>query len=186
MFQRFDTELSGVFLLQPRIHRDARGFFSETYHLQEFANLGIPVNFVQDNHSSSSRNSLRGLHYQLHRPQAKLCRVVLGEVFDVAVDVRHGSPTFGRWVGYVLSAEKMNQIFIPVGFAHGFSVMSERAEFLYKCSDFYDPSSEVGIAWNDPDLAIDWRIDQPLLSQKDSNYPTLRSLTPEMLPPYAE
>jgi dTDP-4-dehydrorhamnose 3,5-epimerase len=124
------------------------------------------------------------LHYQLRRPQAKLCRVIRGEVFDVAVDVRRGSPTFGRWVGCLLSAAEMNQIFIPAGFAHGFAVLSESAEFLYKCTDFYDPNSEHGVAWNDPDLGIDWRIAMPLLSPKDSRFPALRDVSSDLLPPY--
>src|SRR5262249_7275301 len=131
---------------------------------EKFSDLGIDADFVQDNHSCSARSTLRGLHYQLRQPQAKLCRVIRGEVFDVAVDVRRGSRTFGRWVGCVLSASEMNQIFIPAGFAHGFAVLSESAEFLYKCSDFYDPASEYGVAWNDPDLAIEWRTENPLLS----------------------
>jgi len=182
MFERIETEIPGVVILKPRVFRDARGFFAETYHAGKFADLGINVNFVQDNHSCSSRGTLRGLHYQLRHPQAKLCRVVRGEVFDVAVDIRQGSPTFGKWVGAVLSAEEMNQIFVPAGFAHGFVVLSESAEFLYKCSDFYDPKSEGGVAWNDPDLAIAWGVLTPLVSAKDSGFSALRLIRPENLP----
>jgi dTDP-4-dehydrorhamnose 3,5-epimerase len=170
--------------LKPKVFRDGRGFFAETYHQGKFVELGITAAFVQDNHSCSARGTLRGLHYQLRRPQAKLCRVIRGEVFDVAVDVRRGSPTFGRWVGCLLSAAEMNQIFIPAGFAHGFAVLSESAEFLYKCTDFYDPNSEHGVAWNDPDLGIDWRIAMPLLSPKDSRFPALRDVSSDLLPPY--
>jgi dTDP-4-dehydrorhamnose 3,5-epimerase len=171
-------------VLKPKVLRDARGFFAETYHQEKFSELGITAAFVQDNHSCSARGTLRGLHYQLRRPQAKLCRVIRGEVLDVAVDVRRGSPTFGRWVGCLLSAAEMNQIFIPAGFAHGFAVLSESAEFLYKCSDFYDPASEHGVAWNDPDLGIDWRLADPLLSAKDSQFPALRDISTDLLPAY--
>jgi dTDP-4-dehydrorhamnose 3,5-epimerase len=184
MFDRIETSLPGVVVVKPRLFRDPRGFFTETYHAAKFAELGISVTFVQDNHSRSEKGTLRGLHYQWRHPQAKLCRVVSGEVFDVAVDIRNGSPTFGKWTGVTLSAEEMNQIFIPAGFAHGFAVLSETAEFLYKCSDFYDPSGEAGIAWNDPDLKIDWRIAEPLLSAKDSRYPKLRDLPVQLLPSY--
>jgi len=184
MFEKIETDLPGVLVLKPRVFRDPRGFFAETYHAHKFADLGITVTFVQDNHSRSSRGTLRGLHYQLRHPQAKLCRVIEGEVFDVAVDIRRGSPTFGKWVGVTLSAEEMNQIFIPAGFAHGFVVLSETAQFLYKCSDFYDPSAEDGIAWNDPDLNIDWKVTDPLLSKKDSEYPTLRAIDMDQLPVY--
>jgi dTDP-4-dehydrorhamnose 3,5-epimerase len=182
MFERIETELPGVLILKPHVFRDARGFFAETYHAQKFADLGISVNFVQDNHSCSSCGTLRGLHYQLHRPQAKLCRVIRGEVFDVAVDIRRGSPTFGKWWGATLSSKEMNQVFIPAGFAHGFVVLSETAEFLYKCSDFYDSASEKGIAWNDPDLNVEWPTAVPLLSAKDSRYPNLREISSDQLP----
>lgn len=182
MFDKIETEIPGVSILKPRVFRDSRGFFAETYHARKFVDLGVTVDFVQDNHSRSVRGTLRGLHYQLQHPQAKLCRVIQGEVFDVAVDIRRGSPTFGKWVGVTLSAEEMNQIFIPAGFAHGFVVLSETAEFLYKCSDFYDPASEAGIAWNDPDLRIDWPVTEPLLSKKDADYPLLRAVTSARLP----
>ena len=142
----------------PQIFRDARGFFMETYHRAEFADLGITEIFVQDNHSRSAKGTLRGLHYQLHHPQAKLCRVVEGEALDVAVDIRLGSPTFGKWTSVLLSANSQNQIFIPAGFAHGFLALTDSVQFLYKCSDFYDPCDEHGILWNDPDLAISWGV----------------------------
>ena len=182
MFEKIETELPGVFVLKPRVFRDERGFFAETFHAKKFADLGIAVNFVQDNHSRSSRGTLRGLHYQSRHPQAKLCRVVQGEAFDVAVDIRRGSPTFGKWVGVTLSAEEMNQIFIPAGFAHGFVVLSETAEFLYKCSDFYDPAGEGGVAWNDPKIRIQWPIATPLLSEKDSRYTNLQDIASDRLP----
>ena len=137
---------------------------------------------MQDNHSQSRKNTLRGLHYQLRYPQAKLCRVVRGAVLDVAVDIRRGSPTFGKWVSAELSAENMHQIFVPAGFAHGFVVLSEEAEFLYKCSDFYDPAGERGIVWNDPDLKIDWGISQPVLSEKDARLPRLSEIASDQLP----
>jgi dTDP-4-dehydrorhamnose 3,5-epimerase len=184
MFERIETEIPGVVILKPRVFRDARGFFAETYHSEKFSDLGIRERFVQDNHSRSVRGTLRGLHYQLQRPQAKLCRVVQGEVFDVAVDIRQGSPTFGKWVGCVLSAEEMNQIFIPAGFAHGFVVLSEIAEFLYKCSDFYDPTGEGGVLWSDPDLRINWGVDEPILSAKDAGYPCLGDVPAERLPKF--
>ena len=184
MFERIETELPGVLILKPRIFRDARGCFAEMYHAAKFKDLGITADFVQDNYSYSSRGTLRGLHYQLRRPQAKLCRVTRGEVFDVAVDIRRGSPNFGKWTGTVLSAEEMNQIFIPAGFAHGFVVLSETAEFFYKCSDFYDPSSEGGVAWNDPNLSIKWQVDAPVLSKKDSGYPMLTQIPAERLPEF--
>ena len=164
--------------------RDARGFFLETYHQQKFSALGINDVFIQDNHSRSSKGTLRGLHYQLRRPQAKLCRVVEGEVLDVAVDIRVSSPNFGKWTSVRLSAERHNQIFIPRGFAHGFVALTDTVQFLYKCSDVYDPSSEYGIVWNDPGLAISWGISNPLISDKDSKYSTLAAMPRELLPSY--
>jgi len=166
--------------------RDARGFFLETYQLQRFADLGIHDVFVQDNHSRSRKGTVRGLHYQVSHAQAKLCRVVEGEVLDVAVDIRLGSPNFGKWTSILLSAEKQNQIFIPQGFAHGFAALTDTVQFLYKCSDFYDPASEHGIIWNDPDLAIDWGIADPLISEKDAKFPTLAAMPREFLPHYSQ
>lgn len=182
--KRFETALPGVCELRPKVFQDARGFFMETYHRREFSALGIPDIFVQDNHSRSSKGTLRGLHFQLHHPQAKLCRVVEGEALDVAVDIRVGSPYFGKWASVVLSAKSHNQIYIPVGFAHGFLALSETVQFLYKCSDFYDPSDEHGILWNDPDLAIDWEVSNPLVSEKDSSYPGLSAIPRDLLPEY--
>jgi dTDP-4-dehydrorhamnose 3,5-epimerase len=184
MFERINTALEGVFLLQPRVFRDPRGWFVETYHAEKFAALGITHPFVQDNHSFSTRHTLRGLHYQITHPQAKLCRVIRGEVLDVAVDVRHGSPTFGKWASAILSAENKQQIYIPAGFAHGFVVLSDEAEFLYKCSDVYDPAGEAGIHWADPDLGITWGVDHPLVSEKDARYPRLAEVPPERLGRY--
>jgi dTDP-4-dehydrorhamnose 3,5-epimerase len=182
--ERFETSLPGVCELRPRIFRDARGFFMETYHSANFAGVGITEVFVQDNHSQSSIRTLRGLHYQLNRPQAKLCRVVEGEALDVAVDIRVGSPTFGRWTSVLLSAQQHNQIYVPRGFAHGFVALTDRIQLLYKCSDFYDSSDEHGVAWNDPDLAIDWGVSKPLLSAKDSALPSLASVPRDLLPVY--
>lgn len=183
--EKLNTSLPGVFELQPKVFRDARGFFLETYHQQKFADLGIHDRFVQDNQSRSVKGTLRGLHYQLRHPQAKLCRVVEGEVLDVAVDIRIGSPAFGKWTSVLLSAERHNQVFIPQGFAHGFVVLSDSAQFLYKCSDFYDPSSEYGIIWNDPGLAISWGVASPLVSEKDAKYSTLAAMPREFLPHYS-
>lgn len=183
--QRLDTSLPGVWELQPELFRDARGFFLETYHREKYSGVGITDAFVQDNHSRSAKGALRGLHYQLPHAQAKLCRVVEGEALDVAVDVRLGSPTFGKWTSVRLSAERQNQIFIPQGFAHGFLALSDSVQFLYKCSDFYDPASERGIAWNDPDLAISWGVAHPLVSEKDASYPTLARAPREFLPRYS-
>ncbi|GAB4377028.1 MAG: dTDP-4-dehydrorhamnose 3,5-epimerase [Calditrichia bacterium] len=161
------NHLNGVLLIEPTIFKDERGFFFENYNYRVYARQGITDTFVQDNHSGSVRNTLRGLHYQVNPPQAKLVRVVVGEVFDVAVDIRFGSPTFGQWTGHLLSAENKRQIYIPVGFAHGFYVLSEFAEFEYKCSDYYSREGERGIIWNDPDLAIEWPAAEPILSEKD-------------------
>ena len=163
-----EMTLPGVLILEPDVYRDARGYFQETFHQRKYAEAGIPGPFVQDNHSFSCRGTLRGLHTQLVRPQGKLVRAVEGEVFDVAVDIRVGSPTFGRWAGVNLSGESCRQLYIPPGFAHGFCVLSERAHFEYKCTAFYDPSDELTLAWNDPDLAIAWPVEVPFLSTKDS------------------
>ena len=184
MFEGHETAIFGVVVIKPHVFGDHRGWFFESYHAKQLAELGILDTFVQDNHSFSRRGTVRGLHYQLPHAQAKLCRVIRGEVLDVAVDIRRGSPTFGKWISVVLSAENKQQIFIPRGLAHGFAVLSEEAEFLYKCSDFYDPESEHGIHWQDPQLAIDWRIIEPVISAKDSRYPRLADLSPDVLPVY--
>jgi dTDP-4-dehydrorhamnose 3,5-epimerase len=175
-----------VWELQPAVFHDARGFFTETYQQQKFRELGIPDIFVQDNHSRSAKGTLRGLHYQLRHAQAKLCRVVEGQALDVAVDVRQGSPNFGKWTSVLLSAEKQNQIFIPAGFAHGFLSLTESVQFIYKCSDFYDPSDEHGILWSDPDLAISWECIDPLISPKDAKNSTLAAMPREFLPYYTK
>lgn len=178
------TFLPDVLELRPRVFRDSRGYFMETYHRRRFADLGITDEFVQDNQSQSFQAALRGLHYQLQHGQAKLCRVIEGEALDVAVDIRFGSPTFGKWVGVRLSADAQNQVFIPKGFAHGFVALTERVQFLYKSSNFYKPLDEHGIAWNDPALDIKWGIAEPLVSQKDSLLPSLATVPRELLPVY--
>jgi dTDP-4-dehydrorhamnose 3,5-epimerase len=177
------TDLPGVLIIEPRVFHDPRGSFHETYHAERYREAGITEVFVQDNSSRSVRGTVRGLHLQVERPQAKLVRVAQGEIFDVTVDVRRGSPTFGRWFGVVLSAEAATQCYVPVGFAHGFSVLSEVADVAYKCTAFYDPASEVGVAWNDPALGIDWRVSDPVLSDRDRRHPVLSTLL-ERLPPY--
>jgi dTDP-4-dehydrorhamnose 3,5-epimerase len=179
-----ETSLPGVLLIKPRVFRDARGFFLETYRADALAAAGVQETFVQDNHSRSSRGVLRGLHYQLHRAQAKLCRVVDGEVLDVAVDIRVGSPNFGRWVGAVLSAENCHALYLPKGFAHGFVVRSETADFLYKCSDYYDAADDCGVLWNDPALAIEWDTPAPILSAKDQGNLPLAQVPNDRLPVY--
>jgi len=165
--------LEGVVVIEPDIHRDSRGFFQETYHADKYRANGVPVGFVQDNHSLSVRGTLRGLHLQLHRPQGKLIRVIQGEIWDVAVDIRPGSPTFKRWCSVVLSADNFKQIYIPAGYAHGFCVLSDTAQVEYKCTAYYDPSDERGIAYDDAELAISWPITDPLLSKRDAANPTL-------------
>jgi dTDP-4-dehydrorhamnose 3,5-epimerase len=176
------SELPEVLVIEPDVHRDERGFFVETYQAKRYQEHGIDQPFVQDNHSKSVAGTLRGLHLQVGRPQAKLVRVVSGAIYDVAVDVRRGSPTFGRWVGMVLSSENFRQCYIPAGFAHGFAVLSETAEVEYKCSDVYDPASEIGILWNDPALGIRWPIENPILSHRDCSHPTL--MRQQRLPVY--
>jgi len=170
------TELPGVLLIEPDVFKDARGFFLETYHERKYRDGGIPGPFVQDNHSYSARGTLRGLHAQLQRPQGKLVRAVEGEMFDVAVDIRPGSPTFGKWVGFVLSGDNFRQLWIPPGFAHGFCVTSERVHVEYKCTGFYDKADEIAVAWNDPAIGIRWPIDSPTLSGKDAAAPRLAEL----------
>lgn len=183
--RRIKTSLPGVYELRPVVHRDSRGSFLETYHHAKFADLGIRDTFPQDNHSISSRGTLRGLHYQLHHPQAKLCRVVEGEALDVVVDIRVGSPHFGQWISVLLSAKEQNQIYVPIGFAHGFLALAETVQFLYKCSDYYDPSDEHGILWNDPEVAINWGHLTPVLSPRDAGNPKLADLQGHFLPRYS-
>jgi len=178
------TALTEVVVIEPRVYEDARGFFMETYHRERFAAAGLPTEWLQDNHSRSLRGALRGLHYQLHHPQAKLCRVVQGEVLDVAVDIRRGSPTFGEWVSVVLSAQNRRQVFIPRGFAHGFVVLSEAADFLYKCDGYYQAGDDCGLRWDDPAIGIEWGVADPILSPKDEAHPGLRDVNPDRLPLY--
>jgi dTDP-4-dehydrorhamnose 3,5-epimerase len=182
--QIIETAIPGVLIIQPRAFADPRGFFMETYRQNVLAEAGIRDNFVQDNHSRSSRGVLRGLHYQLRHPQAKLCRVAQGEVLDIAVDIRLGSPTFGKWVSVVLSGENQQQLYIPKGFAHGFVVRSETADFLYKCSDYFDGADDRGVLWNDPAIGIDWQSADPILSDKDKRYLPLNEIAHENLPRY--
>jgi len=172
-----ETALPGVKIIEPKVHGDPRGFFIETFQARRYAEIaGIDLPFVQDNHSRSARGVLRGLHAQKQRPQGKLVRCARGEVFDVAVDIDPASPTFGRWVGVVLSDVNQRQFWVPPGYGHGFVVLSEIADFEYKCTDYYDPSDEIGLIWNDPEVGIDWPIKDPLLSAKDQKLPTLAEL----------
>lgn len=166
-----NTELEGVIRIEPAVHSDGRGYFMETWQARRFRDAGIDAEFVQDNFSQSSKNTLRGLHFQIQYPQGKLLRVVAGEVFDVAVDLRRSSPNFGKWVGEILSAENRHQLWVPPGFAHGFMVLSETAEIEYKCTDYYAPEFERSIRWDDPDIGIEWPLplgEQPILSSKDA------------------
>jgi len=176
--------IPGIVIIEPEVYRDPRGFFLETYHAEKYRAAGISGAFVQDNHSRSLKGTLRGLHLQLQRPQGKLVRVIEGEIYDVAVDVRRGSPTFGKWMGVTLSAENFRQCYLPPGFAHGFAVVSAVAQVEYKCTDLYDPKSELGIAWNDPAIGIDWPIRDPLLSDRDARHLTLSAVM-ERLPVFA-
>jgi dTDP-4-dehydrorhamnose 3,5-epimerase len=171
-----ETRVPGVLLVEPRVHLDPRGHFLETYRADRYAEAGIGVTFVQDNQSQSTRGTLRGLHWQWRRPQAKLVRVIEGAIFDVAVDIRPDSPTFGHWVGVDLSATNFKQMFVPAHFAHGFCVLTDVAQVEYKCSDFYDPAGEAGLIWNDPDVGIEWPVQDPLLSARDAQHPTLAAL----------
>ena len=178
-FKFTETKINGVYIIEPKVFGDNRGYFMETYNKEHFAEAGLTMNFVQDNESSSSKGVLRGLHFQTKHTQGKLVRVTKGEVFDVAVDLRKGSPTYGQWEGVVLSAENKKQFYIPEGFAHGFLVLSDHAIFNYKCTDFYCPEGEGGVLWNDPYIGIEWPldgIDNIILSEKDKVHPTLKDL----------
>lgn len=179
-----ETSLPGCCVIEPAVFGDERGFFFETWNAERFQERGLPGNFVQSNVSSSARGVLRGLHFQWPRPQGKLVSVLEGEVYDVAVDIRRGSPTFGRWEAVVLSAENRKQFWIPEGFAHGFAVLSERALFSYLCTDVYVKEADAGIRWNDADIAIDWPISAPTLSAKDENAPFLKDIAEDRLPVY--
>lgn len=176
------TSLEGVLIIEPEVFRDNRGFFIETYNQKTYVEANINREFVQDNLSFSVQDTVRGLHYQIKHPQAKLIQVITGEVFDVAVDIRAGSSTFGQWIGVHLTDQNMRQLFIPEGFAHGFCVLSETAYLSYKCSDFYVPYDEGGIIWSDPGIGIDWPVKNPIISVKDKGYPNLSDLTSEQLP----
>ncbi|MCP4453325.1 MAG: dTDP-4-dehydrorhamnose 3,5-epimerase [Planctomycetes bacterium] len=178
-----ETNLPGVLVLEPRVFGDARGFFMETWSRQRYQDAGVRHDFVQDNVSSSTRGTLRGLHFQHPRGQGKLVQVYAGAVFDVAVDIRKDAPTFGQWFGTELNGEKRNQMYVPPGFAHGFCVLSDTAMFSYKCTDLYSPSTEGGIAWNDPSIGIDWPLDgEPILSDKDAAAGHLKDIALDRLP----
>lgn len=179
MIKVTETVLPGVLVIEPKVFGDSRGFFQETFRADTYRNLGIP-DFVQDNHSRSAKGVLRGLHSQRMRPQGKLVRVARGAVVDVAVDINPASPTFGRHVAVELNDENHRQFYIPPGYAHGFCVLSESADFLYKCTEYYQPGDEIGVLWNDPDIAISWPIAQPQLSDKDRNLPTLQALAGQL------
>lgn len=176
------TALPEVVLVEPDVFRDDRGFFLETYQKLKYGGAGLPEEFVQDNHSFSIRGTLRGLHAQIRRPQGKLIRAVMGEIFDVAVDIRPESPTFGRWVGEVLSGENYRQLYVPPGFAHGFCVMSESAHVLYKCTTFYEKEDEIALLWNDPAIGISWPTETPLLSPRDLAAPRLAEILHKLVP----
>ena len=185
MSQKFiEVSLPGVMLVELDEFDDPRGFFRESYHRDRYVEGGIRPDFVQDNHSHSVRGTLRGLHYQLRHPQGKLIYVVRGEIFDVAVDIRAGSPTFGRWTGFHLSGENRRQVFIPEGFAHGFYVLSETADVTYKCTHVYVPGDDYGLLWSDPSIGIEWPDTSPLLSEKDGRNPLLKDIPEDRLPVY--
>lgn len=180
----FDTALPGVKILEPHLYTDSRGFFMETWNAPRYGEFGIPGQFVQDNLSFSTKGVLRGLHYQWPAPQGKLVQVLQGTVFDVAVDIRCGSPTFGQWVGVRLSADNKWQLYIPEGFAHGFCVLSDTALFAYKCTELYIPQNEAGILWNDAALGISWPVAEPILSAKDKQHPHLKDIPATRLAEY--
>ena len=179
-----ESELAGCLVLEPQVFGDDRGFFYESFNQDKLAAAGLAPRFVQGNVSRSARGVLRGLHFQWPKPQGKLVSVLEGEVWDVAVDIRHGSPTFGRWTGVVLSADNKRHFWIPEGFAHGFVALSEQALFTYLCTATYDRAADAGIRWDDPRLAIDWPVAAPSLSDKDAKLPFLADIAPERLPPY--
>jgi dTDP-4-dehydrorhamnose 3,5-epimerase len=174
-----ETSIEGVYIIEPTVFGDERGYFMETYHKEEFKKAGLDFSFVQDNQSKSKKGVLRGLHFQYTKPQGKLVRVIKGKVFDVVVDLRKDSPSYGKWEGVILSEENKKQFYVPEGFAHGFLVLSDEAEFIYKCTDFYDGEDEGGILWNDPDIGIKWPVDdinRVILSEKDREWKTLKDL----------
>jgi dTDP-4-dehydrorhamnose 3,5-epimerase len=179
------TSLSGVLLLEPEVHGDARGFFAETYRADELDRLGIRERWVQDNHSRSSRGVLRGLHFAVGEGQAKLVRCARGAILDVVVDIRRGSPTYGRWEANRLDDEALAMVYVPVGFAHGFVVLSEVADVVYRCSAYYDPAVERGFAWDDPDVGVDWQVEDPVLSARDREAPRLAEIAADLTFVYA-
>lgn len=181
MAEALPTKLDGVVLVEPAVHGDDRGFFVETFSRERWRELGVEAEFVQHNHSRSSKGTLRGLHFQTEPGQAKLIRCVRGAIVDVAVDLRRGSPTYGQWEAHVLDDEKHRQLFVPVGFGHGFAVLSEVADVAYQVSSLYDPATEAGIAWDDPDVGVEWGVDDPLLSERDKSAPKLADIA-ETLP----
>ena len=176
MAERLPTKLDGVALIEPQVHGDERGFFVETYSRDAWRELGVEVEFVQHNHSRSAKGTLRGIHFQTEPGQAKLLRCVRGEILDVAVDLRRDSPTYGQWEAHVLDDVKHRQLFVPVGFGHGFAVLSDVADVAYQVSSYYDPATEAGIAWDDPDIGIEWGVESPLLSERDKTAPTLAQI----------
>nr|WP_199044928.1 dTDP-4-dehydrorhamnose 3,5-epimerase [Dyella sp. ASV24] len=180
-----ETTLPGALVIEPQVFGDARGYFYESYNKAKYAEAGVTAAFVQSNVSRSAKGVLRGLHYQWPNPQGKLVSVLEGEVFDVAVDIRRGSPTFGRWAGVMLSADNKRHFWIPEGFAHGFCVVSEFATFAYQCTALYDREADAGVRWNDPDIGIDWPISQPLLSEKDEKAPLLKDVAQARLPEFS-
>ena len=179
-----ETELDGVLIIEPKVFPDERGLFCETYHKEKYAGIGIDYEFIQDNHSVSKKNVVRGLHYQLYHPQAKLIYVNRGEIIDIAVDIRVGSPSFGKFASVNLSEKNARQLFIPKGFAHGFCVLTEYADVTYKCSDIYTPGDDYGILWNDPELGINWNVENVIVSEKDNQNPLLKDVPKENLPNY--
>lgn len=179
-----EQSLPGVLLIEPRVFEDSRGFFLETFHRRKYADGSMGREFLQDNHSHSRHGVLRGLHYQLRHPQGKLIYVVRGEIFDVAVDIRQGAPTFGQWVGTILSSGNKRQLYVPEGFAHGFCVISETADVIYKCTELYAPEDEYGLLWSDPAVGIQWPLDAPVLSGKDLRNPQLKDIPADFLPTF--
>ena len=180
MAERLETKLEGVALIEPQVFGDERGFFVETFSLDSWAGLGVDANFVQHNHSRSSKGTLRGLHFQTHPGQAKLLRCPRGSIFDVAVDLRKDSPTYGQWEGHVLDDVNHHQLYVPIGFAHGFCVLSDVADVTYLVSSLYDPETEAGIRWNDPEVGVEWPVEEPLLSQRDIEAPLLSEVAPDL------
>jgi dTDP-4-dehydrorhamnose 3,5-epimerase len=180
MPRRLETKLDGVVLLEPEVHGDDRGFMVETFRRDDWAGLGIDVEFIQHNHSRSAKGTVRGIHFQTEPGQAKLVRCPRGEIFDVAVDLRRDSPTFGQWEGHVLDDKDHRQLFVPVGFGHGFAVLSEVADFTYLLSSTYDPATESGVAWDDPDVGVEWPVSDPLLSERDKTAPHLSEIADEL------